>query len=221
MGKVLTSIIAEQLMYYTKRYTLLPHLHFRGRPACTTSDAIHYLVYMIKDAWRKKQVTLVLFLDIEGAILNTVNEKLIMNLTKRRVPTVLVKFIDNMLKGRKTRLKFDDHESEDIIIDNGIRQGDPLSMMLYQFYNADLLDILSSPSEFAAAYVDNTILVATARTFKDTHNMLADMMTRKGGAMQWAKEHNSKFELLKLVLVDFAHHCKNVPRPPYKSPTRQ
>ena len=72
MGKVLTSIVAEQLTYYTERYTLLPHLHFGGRPARTTSDAIHYLVYMIKDAWRKKQVTSVLFLDIEGAFPNAV-----------------------------------------------------------------------------------------------------------------------------------------------------
>ena len=83
MGKVLTSIVAEQLTYYTEKFALLPPLHFGGRPACTTNDAIHYLVYKIKDAWRKKQVTSVLFLDIEGAFPNAVNEKLIANLTKR------------------------------------------------------------------------------------------------------------------------------------------
>ena len=214
MGKVLTSIVAEQLTYYTERYALLPHLHFGGRPARTTSDAIHYLVHKIKDAWRKKQVTSVLFLDIEGAFPNAVNEKLIANLTKRRVPTALVKFISNMLEGRKTHLKFDDHESRHIDIDNGIGQGDPLSMVLYQFYNADLLDIPSTPSEIAAAYVDDTILVATAKTFEDTHQMLADMMTREKGALHWAKEHNSKFELTKLALMDFAHQSKKICRPP-------
>ena len=67
MGKVLTAIIAEQLTYYTEKYALLPPLHFGGRPACTTNDAIHYLVYKIKDMWQKKQVASVLFLDIEGA----------------------------------------------------------------------------------------------------------------------------------------------------------
>ena len=108
LGKVLTSIIAEQLTYYTEKYTLLPPLHFGGRLACTTSDAIHYLVYTIKDMWRKKQVTSVLFLDIEGAFPNVVNEKLIANLTKRQVPAEIVQFVNNMLKDRKTRLKFDD-----------------------------------------------------------------------------------------------------------------
>ena len=155
-----------------------------------------------------------LFLDIEGAFLNAVNEKLIANLTKRRVPTAIVRFVNNMLKGRITRLKFDNHESDDIEIDNGIGQGDPLSMVLYQYYNADLLDVPTSPSEHAAAYVDDTILIATAKTFKDTHRILVDMMTREGGALQWAKEHNSKFEMSKLALMDFAHQCKRINRPP-------
>ena len=182
MGKVLTALAAEQLTYYTEKYALLPPLHFGGRPARTTNDALHYLVYKIKDAWRKKQVTSVLFLDIEGAFPNAVNDKLIANLTKRRVPTTLVNFVSNMLKERKTRLKFDDHESDYIEIDNGIGQGDPLSMVLYQYYNADLLDIPNSPSEFAAAYVDDTILVATTKTFEEAHVKLKDMLTRKNGA---------------------------------------
>ena len=93
MGKVLTSIVAEQLTYYTEKFELLPPLHFGGRPAQTTSDAIQYLIYMIKDAWHKKQVTSVLFLDIEGAFPNAVNEKLIANLTRRRVLTVIVLLI--------------------------------------------------------------------------------------------------------------------------------
>jgi hypothetical protein len=111
MGKVPTSIIVEQLTYYTEKHMLLPPLHFGGQPACTTSDTIHYLVYKIKDAWQKRQVTSVLFLDIEGAFPNVVNKKLISNLTARRVLTAIVCFVSNMLKGRTTHLKFNNHKS--------------------------------------------------------------------------------------------------------------
>ena len=76
-----------------------------------------------------------------------------------------------------------------------IGQGDPLSMVLYQYYNADLLDIPKLPSELAAAYVNDVILIVTAKTFKGVHTILADMMTREGGAMEWARQHNSKFEM--------------------------
>jgi hypothetical protein len=118
-----------------------------------------------------------------------------------------------MLLGRMTNLKFDDHESDSINIDNGIGQGDPLSMVLYQYYNADLLDILNLPSEFAVAYVDDAILVATMKTFKDMHETLIEMMTRDNRVLQWAHKHNSKFEMSKLALMDFAHQSKKVTRP--------
>jgi hypothetical protein len=81
--------------------------------------------------WRKKQVTSVLFLDIEGAFPNVVNEKLTENMVRQKVPVKIVCFVENMLRGRVTRLKFDDHESKPINIDNGIGQRDLLSMILY------------------------------------------------------------------------------------------
>ena len=214
LGKVMTAIAAEQLTYYTDKYKLLPPLHFGGRPARTTGDALHFLIHRIKGAWRKKQVVSVLFLDIEGAFPNAVNEKLLGNLRRRRVPTKIVQFVGNMLKGRATRLKFDDHESEPISLDNGIGQGDPLSMVLYQYYNADLLEIPNSPNEMAAAYVDDAILAATAPTFEGAHAILKDMMVREGGAMEWAKQHNSKFEMSKLALLNFSHHSKATESPP-------
>ena len=51
LGKLLTAIIAEQLTYYTEKHTLLPPMHFGGRPARTTTDALHALTYRIKGAW--------------------------------------------------------------------------------------------------------------------------------------------------------------------------
>ena len=154
-----------------------------------------------------------LFLDIEGAFPNADNEQLEHNLKMRRVPTKTVKFIHNLLIDRQTTLKFDDFTSETVRLDNGIGQGDPLSMILYQFYNADLLDIPNNPNEAASAYVDDAILIATAKDFEGTHEILADMMTRRNGAIDWSKNHNSKFEFSKLALIDFAHRNKKIHRP--------
>jgi hypothetical protein len=115
-------------------------------------------VHKIKSAWRKGKVTSVLFLDVEGVFPNTVPERLAHNLWKRRIPQRYVEFIKHMLEGRTTFLKFNDHTSEAIDIDNGVGQGDPLSMVLYQFYNADILDILSQTEETAIAYMDNALI---------------------------------------------------------------
>ena len=205
LSKVLTSIIAEQLTYYSEEHQLLPIQHYGGRPARTTTDAMHVLTYKIKDAWCKKKVVSVLLLDIEGAFPNTVNEKLLQNMRRRHVPTKIVQFTANLLSNRLTQLKFDDFTSENIPISNGIGQGDPLSMILYQYYNTDLLDIPNDTKEAAMAYVDDAILIAIGSDFTETHATLSDMMTRRGGIIEWSRDHNSQFEFSKLALMDFAH----------------
>jgi hypothetical protein len=218
LWKVLTAILAEQLMFFAEKYQLLPSHHFGGRPGHTTMDTMHLLTYNIKGTWHKGQVAVVLFLDVEGAFPNAVQAKLIHNLKKRRVPRKLINFAAGMLEGRITTLKFDDFTSAPIPIDNGIGQGDPLSMALYQFYNADILDIPNANNESAIAYVENALLMATANTFEEAHQILASMMMRQNSIIEWSKSHNSPLEYSKLALIDFAHQNSGKPRPPLHLP---
>ena len=62
--KVLTSIVVENISHLVEEHNLLPKTHFRGRPSCTTGDAVHYLVHKIKDAWQRGKVVSILFLDV-------------------------------------------------------------------------------------------------------------------------------------------------------------
>jgi len=129
---------------------------------------------------------LVLFLDIEGAFPNAVPKRLVHNLRKRGIPSKYANFVNSMLQNRITTLRFNRYSSTPIQINNRIRQGDPLSMVLYQYYNTDLLDIPKSKDEDAMAYVDDTLLLAIADNFEVAHCKLADMMEREGGVMDWS-----------------------------------
>ena len=125
-----------------------------------------------------------------------------------------------MLNGRSTTLKYDGHTLEPIELENGIGQGDPLSMVLYQFYNADLLDIPRDKCEDALAYIDDTIMIATAENFIQAHGKLANMMCREGGVTEWSKTHNSPLEFTKLALIDFAHRSSSKTRMTLQLPQR-
>jgi hypothetical protein len=127
--KVLTAIVAEDIAHLVEKNTLLPDTHFGGRPGRTMTDAICYLVDKVKSAWGKKKVTLILFLDVEGAFPNTVTDRLIHNLKKRQIPAPYIKFIQRLLVGRRTKMTFDDFISKYINIMNSIGQGDPISML--------------------------------------------------------------------------------------------
>ncbi len=99
--------------------------------------------------------------------------------------------------------------SEPIDLDNGIGQGNPLSMVLYQFYNADLLDIPKGKCKDTLAYVDDTIMIATTENFTQAHEKLANMMCREGGVSEWSRTHNSPLKYTKLALIDFTHRSSS------------
>ena len=77
-------------------------------------------------------------------------------------------------------------------------------MLLYLFYNADLLDSANGPDEKSLGYVDDIAFMATANNFTQTHRVLKSMMLQAWGGFQWSKAHNSKFETSKSVLMDFS-----------------
>jgi len=220
MWKVLTAIVADQITFLTEKHQLLPKTHFGGRPGQTTTNMMHLLTLRIKAAWCAGKVAAVLFLDIEGAFPNAMPERLVHNLRKQKIPRKYTNFVSSMLHGRVTSLKFDGYTSAPIHIDNIIGQGDPLLMVLYQYYNADLLDIPSNKDEDAMAFVDNLFMLAIADTFTEAHETLADMMGREGGVTEWTVTHNSPLEYSKLALIDFAHCQSQKSRTPLQLPQK-
>jgi hypothetical protein len=132
------------------------------------------LTHRFKQAWQNGRVASILFLDIEGAFPNAVKDRLLHNMRKCRVPEALVNIVDVVLTGRKTKLRFDDYLSDTIPLQNGIGQGDPLSMVVYLFHNADILDLPNNKNELAVAYVGDTALFVEGPTFDDTHDTQKD-----------------------------------------------
>jgi hypothetical protein len=113
--------------------------------------------------------------------------------------------VRNLLDGRSTCLCFDDYTSEPIQIDNGIGQGDPLSMITFLFYNADLLDIAELQNESALAFIDDSLVAMEDDDFEDTISGIQHIMNCEVGVFEWSKEHNSSFEIDKLAVM----HCTN------------
>ncbi|KAF8989449.1 hypothetical protein BDQ17DRAFT_1256864, partial [Cyathus striatus] len=63
---------------------------------------------------------------------------------------------------------FDDFVLELVELWNRIGQGDPLSIICYILYNADLLDIPRYPYEDALGYVDDSNLLAEGNMLEES-----------------------------------------------------
>ncbi|KAI0364124.1 hypothetical protein BV20DRAFT_910306, partial [Pilatotrama ljubarskyi] len=121
----------------------------------------------------------------------------------REVPHEYVHWLRVKLSGRKTRLRFDDYVTNPFDIVSGINQGCPLSVILYAFYNSDLIDSADlSAGETAVGSMDDVALITTGKTFSACHDKARRFMDRDGGAQDWSRSHNSAFSLDKFGLLN-------------------
>ena len=77
-------------------------------------------------------------------------------------------------------------------------------MLLYLFYNADLLDVARGLDEKSLGYVDNITFMAMANSFMQTHRILKSIMLQAQGGFCWSEAHNSKFKTSKSMLMDLS-----------------
>jgi hypothetical protein len=112
---------------------------------------------------------------------------------------------------------FDNFLSEVIYILNGIGQGDPLSMILYILYDADLLEVALPLEEEALSFVDNALAMVVDKMFDDNINMLIDFINMERGSFAWSDDHNSPFALDKLAVTHFTQKRILDPQHPGKT----
>ena len=80
MGKLFSTITADEISYFCETCNLFPQNQFGSRPVRTTTDSMLLMTHTIKEAWRSKKVASALFLDIQGAFPNVVKEVLLHNM---------------------------------------------------------------------------------------------------------------------------------------------
>ena len=195
ISKLFSTLVATDLSFITDKHNFLPPTQFSGRPGHCTTDAMHLVTSKFKDAWRASKVASAIFLDIQATFPNTVKECLLHNMKSCWVPTCYIHLFNNMLSNHSTCLCFDNYISNPILIHNGTTQGCPLSMILYAYYNADLIDIARGKYELSTGFIDDCTFVATADTLIKAHTILKNMMERTNGELNWSLHHNSPFEL--------------------------
>lgn len=105
-------------------------------------------------------------MDVTGAYDNALHTRLLHNLRKRRLGA-LVPWISAFLTGRSTRIRMAEGVLEAIPTTTGIPQESPLSLILYLFYNADLIEDCSRDGVVASGWVDDVSLITEGKTEED------------------------------------------------------
>ena len=205
ISKVLSASVAKVLTYWSEKLSMLPNTQFGGRPGRTTNDAIHTVNTYTKQAWRQKDIVAMLFLDVCATFPSVVIKRLIHDMRMRGVPKSLTDWIKEKLQGRYTTICYDNYTLENYAITNGVDQGCPLLVILYLYYNVDLLDVADpSNGKLAVGFMDDIIFAVRAKNFDIVVMKIQDIWTREAGVKEWLKQHYSTFGLDKFGLLGAA-----------------
>ncbi|TFY73649.1 hypothetical protein EWM64_g10363 [Hericium alpestre] len=204
IGKILSSVVADDLMSMAEHLDLLPPTHFGCRVGCSTTDVLHYITNYASDAMKKGKFACGLFLDIKGAFPSMNVDQLTHDMRCRGIPKQLTEWIECKLHGRHTVLTFDGFTSELFTLNCGRDQGCPASGPFFQFYDAGLLDIpKQNSSDDVVAFVDNTTFLTVGKTLAEAVRKAGNMLSHPNGTFAWANSHMCEFGTDKFRLVVF------------------
>lgn len=156
ISKWLEALVATRISYLAETEGLLPQNHFGARKQRPSEQALNILVERIHDAWRSNKVLSLVTFDVQGAYNGVDIRALSIRLWERRIPQLLINWVESFCAERRAHITFDGFSSDTAqIAQAGLPQGSPLSPALYLFYNANLV---ASPINYISgsiAFVDD------------------------------------------------------------------
>jgi Reverse transcriptase (RNA-dependent DNA polymerase) len=181
MYKVLSTLIKIRLEAYSER--VLGDYQCGFRKGRATTDQIFLLKQVLTHCYEYEINTFMLFIDFRAAYDSINREKLMRALEIFEIPEKLSKLVDMTLTQTKNIIRIDGKESDQFETFQGLRQGDPLSAMLFNMVLESIIrksginrkGTLLYKSHQCLAYADDVVLIS--RTKEDLKRIAEHFIT--------------------------------------------
>jgi hypothetical protein len=137
-----------------------------------------------------------------GAFDRVVPAGLLHNRRERKVSEWIVKWVSSFISNRTMTLCLPGYNTNAFPTHKGIPQGSQLSLILFLFYNANLVDAYNPPNlpSSEISFVDNVNALAFGKTIENNCRTLQSIHER---CLKWARRHGALFGPEKYILVHF------------------
>lgn len=137
----------------------------------STVDCVFILNSIVSSVLNKGEKLYTAFIDFQKAFDRIPRSELWLKLLKNGVSNKFVKIVKLMYEEVKSRIRFDSRISDQIISHSGVKQGEPLSPIMFLFFVNDLSQYLSLDGESdifclndlrisSLLYADDTVIFA-------------------------------------------------------------
>jgi hypothetical protein len=110
----------------------------------------------------------------------------------RRIPPILINWINSFLQDRETTIKLFEGESPPFKVTTGIPQGSPISPILFLFFIADLLDATNNEAlrTSSSGFVDDINVLTYGESTERNCKILEETHKK---CLLWVDTHGAKF----------------------------
>lgn len=141
LRKILKTVIARRLLFWTKTYKLLSDTEFEDRSERNTEQTLLVLTNAIDRIWLQSKVVTLIAFDLKEAF-NEINKvSLNVCLQTQNISTMIRWWIYSFMKNWYVNVIFNNFQIEISSLENaGLMQESSLSFILFEFFNSDLVD---------------------------------------------------------------------------------
>jgi hypothetical protein len=170
------SIISKKIAWLAKTHRLLLDTHMRCRKSKSIETTLEMLIEQIHIVWDKNtnRIVTLLSLNVADAFDTISHDRLIHDLRKQKISMWITDWVNNFFQDRKTILTMNRRTIELFSMQTKISQSSSLFLILYLFYNADLLKMCDrlEINTRSLKYVDDVnILVYEKSTNENCRNL--------------------------------------------------
>ncbi len=209
LSKILKFIIFEHLQNVVKTCNSILNIQIRACKHRSINMTLQLIIKKIHTVWSdmRRRVVSLLSLNEKSAFNNVMHNRLLHDMKKRKVSKLLFKFVKNFLKDWRITITIDDYMMMKCSVNVNISQDSSLSLILYLFYNANLLEACDN-IKLKTNFINfvNDINILTYEEFMKCNCRVLNEIYDK--CKQWLKTHDIKFLMTKHKLIHFMKTSK-------------
>jgi len=167
MERLVDRFLREDILAFQPLH-LNQHAYEAGK---SVETALHQLVVRVEKALDQQEISLGVFLDVEGASDNTSYDSMCLALTSHEVDHTIVRWIRATLEGRLITAALGG-VSRSVAVSRGCPQGGVLSPLLWSLVVDEQLVRLNEGSVYAQGYADGICLLAVGKFPKTVSRLI-------------------------------------------------
>jgi len=197
LGKVMERMVTKRLYWHVEKGNILSPAQSGFRRHCSAADQIARLEKIVRETFVKKQVTIVVFIDLKGAY-DTVNHNLLLQKLQRiGISGKMLNYCKSFLYDRKLKVLYNGYISESKNVHKGIPQGSSISPLLFDIFTSDIPDM---DDIWRTEFADDIALVSRANNIEEA---TTKMQTALNSFFRYTEENKLVINYQKTVSMIF------------------